>query len=553
MFGWTGKILRVNLSEEKVFVEDLKPEEHLDVLGGRGLGAKILASEVDPGVEPLGRENKIVLMTGPLTGTGANSGSVCAVVTKSALTKTIVSASSKLYFGAELKAAGYDGLVIEGKAKSPVYLDIRDDQVEILPADFLEGQDTEATTFLIRSGFNDPWVAREVRVLCIGAAGERRLPLACLVTDGILVADSGGIGAVFGSKNLKAIAVRGTKDILFNDGKSFIKSIAEGVKEISTNQTLSSLSSFSSYFVYDNLISKKVIPSLYFSKPYEPSNGLKDISAHWARERGCFACPIACFKLDNEGESFPELDAFIALGPLCGFEDPALIKKAYHRCLLHGIDPVETGAFIASLMRLNEMNVLEQGAFRPVFGEESSYFELIEALGQGKKEIVGLAKDVISLWEGVGYAQNFIGVRGKTIPFNLNYCPVLALNAITHSWPTSSFDIFAYSKKDPKVKDVPAVVKGYQDTKAALESLGVCAFLSLGGNLSTLLFMLKAVTGLEWDEERLLGVGETTLKIEHEFNQKAGGEGDADNLSSKVAISGFEGLLSAYYQLRGWS
>jgi aldehyde:ferredoxin oxidoreductase len=551
MFGWTGKILRVNLDKKSIFEEELKPELNLDVLGGRGLAVKLFTAEVKPEVDSLSTENKIVLMTGPLTGTGASSASLCAIVTKSALTQTIVSAEAKLHFGAELKAAGYDGLIIEGKANEPVILKIQDGRANILPADYLVGQDTKNTIALLHSTFNDPWVAREVKILCIGPAGEKQLPIASLITEGFLVSDSVGIGAVFGSKNLKAVAVRGTKDILLNDGQELIRVISKNVKECVESKALNAFSLFGSYYTYEEFLNKNILPSFYFTRPYVLNVPLRQIRTYWKRKKACFSCPVACLKADQQGAFFPELEAFIALGPLCGIDEVSLIVEAYQACLKSGLDPVETGVFIASLMKITEKGLLEEKEL-PIniqFGNKKAYSNLIPLLEQPEK-LFSLAKDTASLWEKVGEPEEFIGIKRRSIALDVSYFSFLALYAVTSNWPTLHPHVYRFTNIHKE--DIPKEVKNVQDISAALECLGVCPYLYIGLSLKAFLSIVKAVVGLEWKEENLLKVGEHTIDLEHDFNQKAGITLEADHLPRKLKIIEFEKMLKLYYQLRGW-
>ena len=177
MNGWVGKLLRVNLAQGSCEVEELSSILARNFLGGRGLASKILFDEVDPKVKPQSPENKLIFMTGPLTGTGAIGGASYVVVTKSPLTGGIAWSSSEGYFGPELKFAGYDGIILEGKSPEPVYLSIEDDQVELRSASHLWGKSTSRTEGLIRSEKENLWIAKETSIASIGPAGERR---ACL-------------------------------------------------------------------------------------------------------------------------------------------------------------------------------------------------------------------------------------------------------------------------------------------------------------------------------------------------------------------------------------
>jgi aldehyde:ferredoxin oxidoreductase len=225
MYGWSGTILRVNLTTGAVSRQATDPKDAALFLGARGLGDKLYTDEVDPKVDPLSPENNIVFAPGPFSGTFAPSGGRYHVVTKGPLTGAIAGANSGGTFGPELHYAGYDALIIEGKASNPVYLWIKDDQVEIRNASHLWGKWVPDTTDLIRTETD-----AEAKVACIGPAGEKQVLFAAIMNDMHRAAGRGGVGAVMGSKNLKAIAVVGTKSIKVADAKSFEGAVLKGRK-----------------------------------------------------------------------------------------------------------------------------------------------------------------------------------------------------------------------------------------------------------------------------------------------------------------------------------
>ena len=207
--SWAGKILRVNLTAGTVKSEPLNMEWAKAYLGSRGLGSKYLISEVDPKVDPLSADNKIIWATGPLTGTMASTGGRYTVITKGPLTGAIACSNSGGYWGAELKMAGWDMVIFEGKSAKPVYLYINDDEVELRDAGHLWGQSVWKTEEILKSSLQDPLL----RVSSIGKAGENGVLYAAVVNDLHRAAGRSGVGTVMGSKNLKAIAVRGTKGV----------------------------------------------------------------------------------------------------------------------------------------------------------------------------------------------------------------------------------------------------------------------------------------------------------------------------------------------------
>jgi len=207
--AWTRKVLRVNLSEGTCKAEDLNMEWAQEYLGSRGLASKYLVEEIDPKVDPLSPENKLIMSTGPLTGTMASTGGRYTVVTKGPLTGAIACSNSGGYFGAEMKFAGWDMVIFEGKSEKPVYLSIENDKAELRDASHLWGTSTWHTEETIKRELQDP----QVRVSSIGKAGENGVLYACIVNDLHRAAGRSGVGTVMGSKNLKAVAIRGTKGV----------------------------------------------------------------------------------------------------------------------------------------------------------------------------------------------------------------------------------------------------------------------------------------------------------------------------------------------------
>src|SRR5579871_1989119 len=221
MNGWTGKLLRVNLTRQCWQIEDIPQEWLHEYIGGRGVGDRYLWQELDPQVEPLSPDNKLIFATGPLTGSPVSCGARYMVVTKGALTGAITTSNSGGHWGPELKFAGYDLLILEGRAPKPVYLFIYDDVVQIRDAAAVWGKTTSQTEDGIRKELGIPGV----RVAGIGPAGERLVRFACIINDKHRAAGRSGVGAVMGSKNLKAVAVRGTRGLGIARPAGFMKAV----------------------------------------------------------------------------------------------------------------------------------------------------------------------------------------------------------------------------------------------------------------------------------------------------------------------------------------
>ena len=228
MLGWTGKILRIDLTKGNCSVEDLPSGLARDYIGGRGLGDRILFDEIDPTIDALSPENKLIFATGPLTGTGVPAGGRFVVVGKSPLTGAVGNPCCGGYFGANLKFAGYDALILEGKAPEPVYITVINDRVDLRPAARLWGKNATETEHAIRADMGpeaDRWEKNMLSIACIGPAGENLVRFACVMADGGRAAGRSGMGAVMGSKNVKAIAAHGTGEVKVAEPEAFRKAV----------------------------------------------------------------------------------------------------------------------------------------------------------------------------------------------------------------------------------------------------------------------------------------------------------------------------------------
>jgi aldehyde:ferredoxin oxidoreductase len=409
--SWAGKILRVNLTAGTVKTEPLNMEWARAYLGSRGLGSKYLVTEVDPKVDPLSPDNKIIWATGPLTGTMASTGGRYTVITKGPLTGAIACSNSGGYWGAELKMAGWDMIIFEGKSEKPVYLVINDDDVELRDASHLWGKSVWQTEEIIKTGLQDPLV----RVSSIGKAGENGVLYAAVVNDLHRAAGRSGVGAVMGSKNLKAIAVRGTKGVgNIRDPKAFMKVTFEKKKILAENAvTGQGLPAYGTQVLMNVINEMGALPTRnHRDVQFE---GAKDISAeamatpratdgkaHLVTNQACFGCTIACGRISKMDESHftvqnkpqywganggLEYEAAWALGAANGVNDLEALQYANLLCNEEGFDPISFGATVGAVMELYEMGVLtaEQLGIDAKFGSAQAlaHFAEITAKGEG--------------------------------------------------------------------------------------------------------------------------------------------------------------------------
>ena len=440
--SWAGKILRVNLTTGTVKSEPLNMEWARAYLGSRGLGTKYFVEEVDAKVDPLSPENKIIWATGPLTGTMASTGGRYTVITKGPLTGAIACGNSGGYWGAEFKMAGWDMAIFEGKSEKPVYLNVNDDVAELRDASHLWGKSVWETEEMLKKGLQDPLT----RVSSIGKAGENGVLFAAIVNDLHRAAGRSGVGAVMGSKNLKAIAVRGTKGVgNIRDPKAFMKVIAEKKKILAENAvTGQGLPAYGTQVLMNVINEVGAIPTRnHRDNQFE---GAKDISAeamatprktdgkkHLVTNQACFGCTIACGRISKMDENHftivnkpqyrgasggLEYEAAWALGAANGVNDLEALQYANLLCNEEGIDPISFGATVAATMELYDMGILtkEQLGIEANFGSAQALAFLVEETINGRGFGKEIGQGSKRLTEKYGHPELSMSSKGQEFP-----------------------------------------------------------------------------------------------------------------------------------------
>lgn len=425
MYGWTGTILRVDLSNGKIKKERLKKDIGDKYIGARGLASKILYDEMDPKVDPLSPQNKLIFATGPLTGTYATSGGRYNVVTKGPLTGTIAASNSGGYFGPELKYAGYDLVIFEGRSEKPVYLYIYDDEVELRDASHLWGKNTHETTETLMEEHGDNF-----KVACIGPGGEKQVLFANVINDMHRAAGRTGVGAVMGSKQLKAIAVRGTKGISVGDAQGFKDEVMKAREKMLTNPVTSEgLPTYGTNILVNVINEAGIFPTRNFQEGYFPTadkiSGETMASTLLLRNKGCFACIIDCgrvtavkdgpYKGDGEG---PEYETAWAFGAQCGVDDLEAISKANYICNELGIDTITMGSTIGCAMELFEKGYVkeEETGMDLSFGNAEALVKLTEDAGLRRGFGDKLADGSYRLAEYYGAPELSMSVKRQELP-----------------------------------------------------------------------------------------------------------------------------------------
>ncbi|MDP3203042.1 MAG: aldehyde ferredoxin oxidoreductase family protein, partial [Hydrogenophaga sp.] len=568
--SWAGKILRVNLTAGTVKSEPLNTEWARAYIGSRGLGSKYLVSEVDPKVDPLAPENKIIWATGPLTGTMASTGGRYTVITKSPLTGAIACSNSGGYWGAELKMAGWDMIIFEGKSPKPVYLYINDDDVELRDASHLWGQSVWKTEEALKSSLQDPLV----RVSSIGKAGENGVLYAAVVNDLHRAAGRSGVGTVMGSKNLKAIAVRGTKGVgNIRDPKAFMKTTFEKKKILAENAvTGQGLPAYGTQVLMNVINEIGALPTRnHRDVQFE---GAKDISAeamvtpresdgkkHLVTNQACFGCTIACGRISKMDENHftvknkpqywganggLEYEAAWALGAANGVNDLEALQYANLLCNEEGFDPISFGATVGAVMELYEMGVLtqEQLGIDAKFGSAQAlaHFAEITARGEGFGKEIGLGS--ARLTKKYGHPDLSMSVKGQEFPaydgraiqgIGLAYATSNRGACHLRGYTIASEVLGIPVKTDPvESEGKPELVKAFQDATAAFDSSGLCVFTTFAWGVADLAPQLQAACNEEYTTEELEKIGERIWNMEREFNNTAGFTSKDDSLPKRL-------------------
>ena len=598
--AWAGKILRVNLTEGTVKSEPLNMEWAREYIGSRGLGSKYLVSEIDPKVDPLSPDNKIIWATGPLTGTMASTGGRYTVITKGPLTGAIACSNSGGYWGAELKMAGWDMIVFEGKSPKPVYLYINDDTAELRDAAGIWGKSVWETEEALKKAHQDPLV----RVSSIGKAGENQVLFAAVVNDLHRAAGRSGVGAVMGSKNLKAIAVRGTKGVgNIRDPKAFMAETFARKKILHDHPvTGQGLPTFGTQVLMNVINEVGALPTRnHRDVQFE---GAKDISAeamatprktdgkkHLVTNQACFGCTIACGRISKMDETHftvankpqywgasggLEYEAAWALGAANGVNDLEALQYANLLCNEEGIDPISYGATIGAVMELYEMGVLtkEQIGIEAPFGSAKALAFLTEQTVNGEGFGKEIGQGSKRLTEKYGHPDLSMSVKGQEFPaydgrgiqgMGLAYATSNRGACHLRGYTVASEVLGIPVKTDPlEHEGKPELVKAFQDATAAFDSSGLCIFTTFAWGLADLAPQMAAACGEQYTTEELEKIGERIWNMEREFNNRAGFTDKDDNLPKRLLteatktgpakgkVSMLPEMLPKYYQARGW-
>ena len=588
-----GKILRVNLSTGKVQEEELDLRILKDYIGGRGLGIYYLNKFVDPKCDPLSPENMLVMATGPLTGTGAPTGARYMVMTKSPLTGAITCSNSGGMFPTEFKRAGFDAITITGCAETPVYLWIDQGKAEIRKANHLWGRDTHQTTDMLNTETD-----AKARTACIGPAGEKRVLFASIMNDKHRAAGRSGVGAVMGSKNLKALVVKGQGRIPLSDpnrfkafNKQILDAFNDGIKKTPLGLTVNGTAG-----VVVATQNFGVLPTKNWQQGtfdgWEKIQGEELTKRFLKKNSACYGCPIGCGRktkvdipgFEGEGEG-PEYETIYAMGSNCMVDNLAAITKANYICNELGMDTISMGATIACAMELVDRGYLsEDEVGRSLkWGDAEAMVELTRMTGSREGFGDLLAEGSYRLAERFGHPelapvskkQEFPGYEPRgSQAMGLAYATSPIGGSHMRGDP-AYFELFGVPEfMDPLQWEGKAkVTKAYQDLSAIIDSAGLCIFFAVRNlaakNLGVapvgILEYLNAATDADYTLEELMQAGERVINAERMFLVRAGFTEKDDSLPRRLTeepsptgpakgmVCHLPEMLEEYYQVRGWT
>lgn len=602
MYGHVGKFLRVNLTREKTLEEELRESVARKFLGGRGLGAKILFEELKPGVDPLGPENKLIFATGPLTGAPFAGNSRYAVMAKSPLTGLWGEAHAAGFFGPELKFAGYDAIIIEGQAERPVYLHVHDNEAEIKEASHLWGRITGDTEKTIREEVND----KKTRIACIGPASEKLVRYACVISDLHRAAGRCGMGAVMGSKKLKAIAVRGTQKVKIADEERFKKLAAKAVKEAWEGWG-KNLHRYGTARILDDLHGSGRLPTKAFRKcTFEGADkitGETMAKTILVKPLACYACSVGCIRSVEAKSPYvvdpayggPEYETAASFGSLCMNDNLVAIAKANELCNKYSIDTISAGTAIAFAMECYEKGLLtkkDTGGIDLTWGNHKAIIQLIEKIAN--REGIGnlLAEGVKRAAESIGGGSErwALHIKGQELPMHeprgkkgvgLSYatsnrgaCHLQTIHDdVYESEDDLAPEIGITSALAPRHrlyagKEKVKIVKIGQDLWGLYDCLIVCKFTPYpaGISIKTLVGIVSSITSWDIDAKELMTASERAYNLCRAFNVREGTTRKDDTLPERLMEPLPEGMykgeaipketlnqmLDYYYELRGW-
>ncbi len=590
--AWHNRILHVDLNAGVCRERPLNRHWRDAFIGGRGLGSRYLHAFGAQKADPLSPENPLIFATGPLTGTAAATAGRYVVVTKGPLTGAIACSNSGGHFGAALKHAGWDMIVITGQADRPVYLFIDDDHVRLMPAEgFIWGESFWNAEERLKDRHG-----HDIRVAGIGRAGENGVRFAAIMNDRDRAAGRSGVGAVMGSKRLKAIAVRGRRGVVVHDPARFEAEVmalqdrlarAPGRERLAVHGTNAMMSKTCAF---GSLPTRNATRTSFEGCGHISSEAMRMPPApgrqpNLLRNKACFACTIGCGRISRiqpdhftagYGERYLkpqgglEYESAYGLGAMVGVDDLDACTFANMVCNEEGMDPISFGVTLAAAMEMYERGIIgekETLGLNLSFGNAETLVEAVRLTARREGFGEHLADGALRLCARYGHEELAMVVKGQEFP---GYDP-RAMQGMGLAYATSPrgachlrADPYAsdFETADPEVK--PPIVKETQDEHAAIDTLGVCLFSTTAWTLEDLARLMDAACEGSWDAERLRQCGERIFTLERLFNLQSGFTAADDCLPQRMLeepasdgvnagrVSALKEMLPVYYRLREW-
>ena len=600
--AWTRKILRVDLTAGTCTPEPLNMEWAALYLGQRGLATKYLAEEIDPKVDALSPGNKLIMATGPLTGTMASTGGRYSVITKSPLTGAIACSNSGGFIGNEMKMAGWDMIIFEGKSPKPVYLYLENEHAELCSAEHLWGKSVWETDHLLHNAHQDP----QLRIACVGRSAEEGCLYAGVINDIHRAAGRSGVGTVMASKNLKAVAIRGTRGVgNVRDFKAFFKATQAAKAVLAGNPvTGEGLPKLGTQVLMNVINEVGAMPTRNMREvQFEGANRISaeamlvpresDGKPNLVTNAACFGCTIACgristidpkhYTIANKPEYMGangglEYEAAWALGSDTGVDDLDALTYANFICNEDGFDPISFGATVAAAMELYEIGAITKettGGIEMKFGSAEALTRSAELVAKGEGFGRDLALGSKRLTEKYGHPDLSMTVKGQEFPaydprgiqgMGLTYATSNRGACHLRSYTVSSEILGVPVKTDPLTTDgKPELVKAFQDATAAVDSSGLCVFTTFAWTLEDIAPQVDAACEGGWSSEKMLEMGERIWNLERKFNMDAGLTAADDTLPKRLLkdaaktgpakgkVNELHKMLPHYYEIRGWT
>lgn len=573
MGGWVGKVLDIDLTTQTYKTYALDSNIARLFVGGRGLGARLLWDLVGPDVDPLSTQNVLIFTTGPLTATGYQTSNRFSVSTKSPLTGTILDANAGGFWGMQFKKAGYDAMIIRGKASQPVWIEIKRDVITFHDATGLWGKRVFEVTDQL--GQNN----HRRNVLCIGPAGENLSRIASIMVDRQRALARGGPGAVMGSKNLKAIVVEGSEKPQIEDQERFKFMLYETRKLLAASPlTSQALPEFGTAVLVNIMNSIGALATRNHQQVQfegaEAISGEELTEKYLVKNEACWACPIACTRVSRtekvQGEG-PEFETIWAFGAQCGIDDLGAIIEANTLCNDLGMDTISAGSTIACAMELSEKGYLDSDLR---FGRADLLAPTLEQMAYRRDIGAELADGSLRLATKYGHPELSMSVKGLEMPA---YDPRgMQGQGLLYATSNRGGCHMRGNMVGVEVLGIPKLIDRFQvqgkasfvilhqNVSAAVDSLVLCKFTNLGVAEEYFARVLSAVTGIHYATGDLIRVGERVWNLERLYNLREGFTEKDDTLPPRLLTEApqegpsqgwvvhLEPMLKEYYRARGW-